>query len=60
MKDINMKPNPHHRGVAGDDMPEVTARASVLSPLVEKVAVPVMWFGIGYLACMILSKKKGP
>lgn len=60
MNETTMKPRPHHRGMAGEDAPVTMKQSSVLSPLVEKVAVPVMWFGIGYLACMILSKKKGP
>ncbi len=59
MEKETMGPRPHHRGMAGEDAPALKPQG-VLQPIMEKVAVPVMWFGIGYLACMILSKRKGP
>lgn len=38
---------------------DVTQSAStpVLQPLIDKVGVPLLWFGIGYLACTFFGKK---
>jgi hypothetical protein len=40
----------------GDDEGAAPA-PSVFKPLVDKVAVPIMWFGIGYLVATFMGKR---
>ena len=44
--------------LGAEDAGEVTGPRGVLKPIVDKVGVPLMWFGIGYVVCMVMSARK--
>lgn len=38
----------------------VTAKSAVLAPLMERVAVPLLWFAAGYLVCRLTRPARKP
>ena len=57
MQDTAVKPQSPRRAFLGED---AAAKApSLLSPIVEKVGVPLLWIGFGYLLCKMTSKRGG-
>jgi len=52
---LNKQPR---RAFMGDDAaPAAPAPASALTPLVDKVGVPLLWLAAGYLLCKMTQKR---
>lgn len=52
-----MLPNQSRR-VNGEEQAAAPAGGSVMAPLIDKVGVPLLWFGIGYLAATLMQKPR--
>ena len=55
MQDTAQKPQAHKRPFFGDDAPVVKSQ-SAFAPLIDKVGVPLVWIGVGYLLCKMTQK----
>lgn len=51
-----LKQNPPRRAFLGEDAPKAP---SLLSPIIERVGVPLIWIGVGYLLCKMTQKPRG-
>lgn len=51
------QPRAPYRQYFGEDAPALKPPSGGLTLLVERVAVPAMWFGLGYVMATMLQKK---
>lgn len=57
MPEATQNPTQPHRRFFGDDAPAPQA-PSAFAPLVDKVGVPLLWMGLGYLLAKMTGKPR--